>query len=102
MEDAAPCTAGAAKPRAQALFTSEGPFLFQLHKLGVAVEGDGHLGSTQTADANRWVIFQELVVLPLPSPSATCSESRDHRGESNPLFPRRQYIVMASKVSGCP
>jgi hypothetical protein len=29
------------------------------------------------------VIFQEFAILPLPPPGTTCSESRDHRDESN-------------------
>jgi hypothetical protein len=45
---------------------SEGPLLFELHDLRLAIKGDGDLGSTQPTDANRGVVFQELAVLPFP------------------------------------
>ena len=74
----------ATEPGTLALPAPEGPFLLKLDDLCLAVEGDGDLGSTQATDPQHRVIFQELAVLPFPfSPSATCSESRNHRGESN-------------------
>jgi len=73
----------ATEPGALPLSAPEGPLLLELDDSCLTVESDGDLGSTQAADAQHWVIFQEFVVLPLPPASSTCSESRDHRGESN-------------------
>ena len=76
----------AAKPGALPLRASDakGPLLLKLDDLCLTVDGDGDLGPAQTTDAQYGVVFQKLAVLPFPfSPSAACSESRDHWGESN-------------------
>jgi hypothetical protein len=39
------------EPWALPLLTAKGPFLLKLYDLGLAVEGDGDLSSTQTASA---------------------------------------------------
>ena len=44
-------TVRTAKPWPLPLLTAEGPFLLQLHDLGLAVASDGDLRSTQTASA---------------------------------------------------
>ena len=50
-EAAAPIAVRTTKPWPLPLLTAEGPFLLQLHDLGLAVASDGDLRSTQTASA---------------------------------------------------
>ena len=71
----------ATEPWALPLPASEGPLLLELDDLCLAVKGDGELGSTQAADADHGVVFQELVVGPFSRP--TCPESCDHNRETN-------------------
>ena len=80
-ESAAPATA-AAEPGALTLFTSEAPLLFELHDLCSAAVGKNDLGvAAQAADADAWVILQELTVRPFPR--STCPESCNHNRENN-------------------
>ena len=74
-EPAASIAGQAAEPRPLPLPTAEGPLLLELNNLCLAIEGNSDLGSTQAADADDGVIFQELTVLPFPPPSSTRSES---------------------------
>jgi hypothetical protein len=52
-----------------ALPASEGPLVFELDDLRLAVEGDGNLKSAQAAGTDDGVVFQELAVGPFPRPS---------------------------------
>jgi hypothetical protein len=68
MQEAATSVAiRAAEPGTLALPTPEGPFLLKLDDLGLTVEGDGDLRSTQTAGVQLWVSFQKLVIGPFLS-----------------------------------
>jgi hypothetical protein len=78
VQDATPPIAGrAAEPGTLALLSSESPFQLKRDDLGLAVEGDGDLGSAQATGAQHGVVFQEPLVEPFP-PNVTRPESCDH------------------------
>ena len=81
---AATVTGGTAKPWTLALLAPERPFLLKLNDLYLTVDSDGNLSSSETTGTDSGVIFQQLVIGPFPL--FACSESCDHRSETN-LYP---------------
>jgi len=72
----------AAKPGTLTLFTSKGPFHFELDDLCMAIDADSDLGPTETPDTQHRMIFQELMIRPFPLPSGSegCDvDARAHR-----------------------
>ena len=58
-----------AEPWAEALSTSEGPLLLDLHDLGLPTVGEGDLRVTaKTSNPDTWMVLQELTVAPFPWP----------------------------------
>src|SRR5262249_6902850 len=57
------------EPWAEALSTSEGPLLLDLHDLGLPTVGEGDLRVTaKTSNPDTWMVLQELTVAPFPWP----------------------------------
>jgi hypothetical protein len=66
-QEPTPSSAGTAEPGTEALSTSEGPLLLDLHDLGFTAVGEGDFGMTsKTSDPDTWMVLQELTVAPFP------------------------------------